>query len=195
METKQCLRCLEWKTVDNFAWDKARQRWRAWCRPCENAGKAERRRLRRAQMTPAERAADNKRQYARDARKRETIGSEAWRAYRTGLHNAFVARNRENLWQYLRAHPCVDCGEPDIVVLQFDHRDRESKEMNVSQMIHSHGWAAIVREIEKCDVVCVNDHLRRTAKQLSWKKAFPWETPLTVRPRPASCSRHARTPA
>ena len=44
--------------------------------------------------------------------------------------------------------------------------------MNVGQMIHSHGWAAIVHEIAKCDVVCVNDHLRRTAKQLNWKKAL-----------------------
>jgi 5-methylcytosine-specific restriction endonuclease McrA len=63
---------------------------------------------------------------------------------------------------YLRAHPCVDCGEPDPVVLDFDHlRD---KVKNISAMLR-HRWDAVLAEIDKCEVVCANCHRRRTARR------------------------------
>lgn len=69
---------------------------------------------------------------------------------------------------YLRAHPCVDCGETDIVVLEFDHlRDKRAA---ISQMIGNQELRTIKAEIEKCDVVCANCHRRRTARRGSWYK-------------------------
>ena len=68
----------------------------------------------------------------------------------------------EWLRTYLQDHPCVDCGESDLVVLDFDHlRD---KSFNISRGIRDVGWEAVLKEIEKCDVVCGNCHRRRTAR-------------------------------
>jgi hypothetical protein len=78
--------------------------------------------------------------------------------------------------EYLRSHPCVDCGETDIVVLEFDHqRDKES---NVSLLIAGGASEArLAAEIEKCHVVCANDHKRRTAQAQGWAKAAAFELP------------------
>jgi len=52
---------------------------------------------------------------------------------------------------------CVDCGEKNPIVLDFDHlRD---KKYNISRMIHDgFFWKAILKEISKCEVVCGNCH-------------------------------------
>lgn len=73
------------------------------------------------------------------------------------------------LFAYLRDHPCIDCGESDIRVLEFDHRDASTKSMAVGQMIGRRSWSAIRTEIAKCDVRCANCHRKRTAAQRAWK--------------------------
>jgi hypothetical protein len=74
---------------------------------------------------------------------------------------------RNKICDYLIEHPCTDCGETDIVVLQFDHQ--HDKIANLSVMIGSGlAWSRILREIEKCQVVCANCHMRRTAKTQKW---------------------------
>jgi hypothetical protein len=67
------------------------------------------------------------------------------------------------LYEYLLEHPCVDCGEADPVVLEFDHlRDKIA---NVSALAASgSGWPEILAEIAKCEVVCASCHRRRTCK-------------------------------
>jgi hypothetical protein len=70
--------------------------------------------------------------------------------------------NRRRAIEYLRSHPCVDCGETDILVLQFDHlRD---KSFNVTTMIaNGTSWPRVEAEIAKCVVRCANCHRLRTA--------------------------------
>lgn len=74
---------------------------------------------------------------------------------------ALIVGNIGSLLEYLSVHPCVDCGEKDPLVLEFDHlRD---KEFSISTALRERGWTAILDEIEKCEVVCSNCHRRRTA--------------------------------
>jgi len=76
---------------------------------------------------------------------------------------------REKVFTYLLDHPCVECGERDIVVLEFDHRTQTTKKFDVMSATHGHSWKTILEEIKKCDVVCANCHKRRTAKMLNWE--------------------------
>ena len=81
--------------------------------------------------------------------------------------------NRKQLYRYLSSHPCVDCGETDIVVLEFDHRLPAEKVRDVSGLAARRVWASVLKEIEKCDVRCVNCHRRRTARQFNWPGRSP----------------------
>ena len=80
------------------------------------------------------------------------------------------ANNRANLLEYLKTHHCVDCGEEDPIVLEFDHRNPDTKKAKVSNILGSWNWDTIMTEIEKCEVRCANCHRRRTAKQFGWYK-------------------------
>lgn len=80
-----------------------------------------------------------------------------------------IDRARKFILSHFSEHYCVDCGESDIVVLEFDHISDKTK--NISQMI-SHGMTIeqISKEIQKCEVRCANCHKRKTAKQFGWWK-------------------------
>lgn len=71
---------------------------------------------------------------------------------------------RQYVIEYLSSHPCVDCNESDIVVLEFDHK--ENKYDAISDMVKN-GIALerLKSEIEKCDIRCANCHRRKTALQ------------------------------
>ncbi len=76
---------------------------------------------------------------------------------------------RERIFEFLRSHPCVDCGEADPVVRQFDHQDPKAKSSEVGELLRRRvAWVKIQAEIDKCDVRCANDHQRRTASQFGW---------------------------
>ena len=77
-------------------------------------------------------------------------------------------RNRQFIWNYYSAHPCVDCGEDDPVVLELDHVSGK-KLAGVSQLVHNTRSLKVIEdEIAKCEVVCANCHRRRTAATQGW---------------------------
>lgn len=80
-------------------------------------------------------------------------------------------RNRQYIWNYLKNHPCIDCGEDNPIVLEFDHRDDVTKIINISSMVNNQSSINnIKKEIDKCDVRCANCHRIRTSIQLEWYK-------------------------
>ena len=67
--------------------------------------------------------------------------------------------SKEFLAAYLRDHPCVDCGNADLRVLDFDHRPEAGKRKDVMAMVREgFSIAKIAEEIAKCDVRCRNCH-------------------------------------
>lgn len=76
--------------------------------------------------------------------------------------------NKQFLWDYLKNNPCVDCGESDPVVLEFDHlRDKKHGVASMKTLSRK----TILIEIEKCQVRCVNCHRRKTSSERKWFKA------------------------
>jgi hypothetical protein len=67
--------------------------------------------------------------------------------------------------EHLRSHPCIDCGEDEMLVLEFDHH-LGGKVASVGQLLtRAASLERIREEIARCEVVCVNCHRRRTARR------------------------------
>ncbi|MBK5306389.1 MAG: hypothetical protein JJD92_06855 [Frankiaceae bacterium] len=120
----------------------------------------------------------NFRRAARDGRQARCRDcSRTWYLENREEHRQNVARRnklvrkeyRERLVAYLKAHPCVDCGESDLRVLDFDHRDSSQKLETVGRVVGLRAsWKRIQAEIDKCDIRCANCHRRRTAEDYGW---------------------------
>jgi len=135
-KAQRCYRCGESKPCDDFAWRRKERNQRdSFCRPC--------------------RAAYGREHYLAN---RERYIAQA-RAQKQRL----ALKRTSYLIEYFETHPCIDCGEGDPVVLEFDHlRD---KVFNIGGELSDQSWESILAEIEKCDVVCANCHRRRTARR------------------------------
>jgi len=77
-----------------------------------------------------------------------------------------IAINRKFICDYLKENPCIDCGESDIIVLEFDHQS--DKTMNISEATYRWGLSRLKDEVKKCVIRCANCHRRKTAKDFNW---------------------------
>ena len=135
--TRRCTRCDIEKPIEEFGF-KYRERGirQSWCKPC----------------------------YVEYKHLWYLENREEHIAHVRMLRDQHSAENQLRMWQYLAAHPCVDCGERDPVVLHFDHlRDKRT---DVSYMtLNGFKWDTILEEIAKCEIRCANCHMTKTAKE------------------------------
>ena len=78
---------------------------------------------------------------------------------------------REFLYEYLKDKKCVDCGEDNPIVLEFDHV-RENKVRTISKMVgNGSKIQTILSEMEKCEIRCANCHRIKTTKSEGYHKS------------------------
>ncbi len=133
---RRCSHCRHYRRLDAFAWrNKAEGKRAPFCRGCQ--------------------AEYNRKHYLANKDLYVRRAEESKRKARL--------ERTTKLLKFFAEHPCVDCGEMDPLVLEFDHlRD---KEFNISTALSCRKWKTVLDEIEKCEVVCANCHRRRTARR------------------------------
>jgi hypothetical protein len=93
-------------------------------------------------------------------------------------------RARRLLLEHLSAHPCVDCGEADVIVLESDHVG--TKAHTIATLVADGAPPELIRrELAECEVVCVNCHRRRTTARAGWIRGqADWRAQLAARADP-----------
>ena len=136
---RTCSTCRQNKPLEEFGWkDKAKTKRRSVCREC-------------MRIYIQNHYKNNTRYYVEKAMRRKKL-------YQQEVHR--------RIFSYFSTHPCVDCGESDPIVLEFDHIEKKTKIAAVSEMVRlQRPWEVITKEIQKCEVRCANCHRRKTAKQ------------------------------
>lgn len=141
-EARHCNYCDQDKPASDFA---ARSRWK--CRAC---------------------ASVHMRQWRQDNREHHLAYQREWarasdRKHAKKSYARCKFRDRKWVWEYKLANPCVDCGEADPRVLDFDHIT-DDKVNNIARLMGK-GLGALQREVAKCVVRCRNCHGRITAER------------------------------
>jgi|TARA_Y100000034_G_scaffold108896_1_gene139652 hypothetical protein len=140
METKQCNKCNEIKSLSEFQFRKERNSYATSCKDCRRAW-------------GREHYKKNKQYYVNKA----------------SIRNAkTIVENRKKLVLYLESHPCVDCGETNIMFLEFDHVTGEKKKAISDMILDKYCWETILEEINKCVVRCMKCHRIKTYKEIKW---------------------------
>ena len=73
---------------------------------------------------------------------------------------------RRTIYELKLSNPCVECGEGDPRVLDFDHIISEDKSHNVANMVkNGYSVKSILKEVEKCQILCANCHQKKTLEE------------------------------
>ena len=63
---------------------------------------------------------------------------------------------------FLKNNPCIDCGEADVLCLEFDHIHNTKKFDISNAIITNKSILLIKKELKKCVVRCSSCHRRKT---------------------------------
>ena len=143
MKTKQCTKCKKKKPTTEFYKDSRQSSGvRPECKEC-----------------------------TKEAQRLTYQTNEDSRAKKLATAEAYIKGRRveiqKRILTILKQTGCVDCGETDPIVLDFDHQ--RDKVASVSRLLRDHSsWEKIQTEIAKCEVRCSNCHRRKTAKERNW---------------------------
>lgn len=146
MNTKVCSSCKQSKLISEFSRSgtlkNGDQRYKGWCKECYREY--------------------DKKYYSTPEGKLKRI--ENTQRQRESYDKAV----RSKVFEYLKSHPCIDCGQTDILFLEFDHV-KDKKISGIGKMLMRHRPLNIIMtEIEKCEVRCLYCHREKTAKQFKW---------------------------
>lgn len=116
-----------------------------------------------------------------------------WYAANRDVHRANARRrsaatkreHERRVGEHLLTDPCVDCGEADVRVLDFDHLEASGKRSDIAKMVNAGGrWSDIELEIAGCEVRCTNCHRRVTSE-----RGQAWRAVLSAAVRAAGAER------
>jgi hypothetical protein len=138
---KQCVTCGEFKSDDQYSFrNKTLNRRWGTCKECQSKQRKEW-------------YEGNKDKHIDNVRKNKK---------RT------IAEAQQYIWDYLATHPCVDCGESNPVVLEFDHVRGQKRKAVGDLARQGYSLEAIRTEISKCVVRCANCHRTKTHNERGW---------------------------
>lgn len=103
-----------------------------------------------------------------------------WKAAHPGWEKVRHCRRRDKrrelIINYFKMNPCVDCGNKDFRVLEFDHvKERGQKSFTISRLSKNAGIETLNKEIAKCEIRCANCHRLKTAERdpKHWSHRYP----------------------
>lgn len=139
---RKCIKCLDKKPLKEFHLrDSKKGTYRNICKNCSSLYKKEHYKK-------------NKQKYVKKSKLRNHL-----------IRN----ENSIKICEYLSDKFCVDCGENNILVLEFDHIEPKDKSFNVTTALYN-SWGTIKKEINKCEIRCCNCHRIRTHHQIKSKR-------------------------
>jgi len=137
-----CRKCGETKTLESFAASNRRNVGRYRSKVCRTCAAL-------ARVTKVKQTEDV-RKAKKAIRDRQFTVAQRW------------------VFSYLNTHPCVDCGEANVLVLEFDHV-LPGKTAEISKLVRKSSTRRLEEEIKLCVVRCANCHRIRHQKQSnSW---------------------------
>lgn len=168
MKTATCSSCNETKKTSEFGRTKQKGMVKKTCTACEKE---------RANATHKRWRGLNKDRTHEFKKRWEANNSERHLEYMRRANKKSRRKKSQKVFDYLFENPCIDCGEADVRVLDFDHV-RGEKVMAVRNLLsRSANLEKIFAEIAKCEVRCANCHRRVTVERgnlLSW---IDWPEP------------------